>query len=153
MVMQMKRFFFVLVVFLFGLGIWGAGSFPQTIPVFASSSLNPDAHLFVFDQVNCTSRNIRSFFLGNEMIIYRVYPKNRLAFMDETMQRRLSSFLYRDPEILERDYLAVLEAYGLFDDMERVRQYGVAIEKVEVFMTSEQLEFYRQRFPDVQLSG
>lgn len=120
--------------------------------VFREANLSWNRYYLSFSKRNCTSKTLFLDQNEEEISIRRVYPVNRLAITDPKIEKQLSSFSYSDAKTLEEAYIRVLEQYGLEEDILKVEQYGVLLDKIEIKATYEALQRLLKRYPDLVYS-
>lgn len=125
----------------------------RQLEVFQEEKQVEKNHYYLsFAKENCTSMTIEQYFRNLDIEIRTVYPKNQLVLDDEKINQKLYSFSYTTKEQLHEEYLSILEKYGLYQDMEKVNQYGVVISKVEIVSTYHTLKQVLKQNPSLQYS-
>lgn len=125
----------------------------KQIDVFAENKPIIKNHYYIsFRKENCTSINLEDYFKEFNIELETIYPENKLIIEDERINQQLSSFTYVDQNTLQNKYIMILEKYGLYDDIEKVKQYGIIISKVEIKTSYQELKKLLQRFPNLQYS-
>lgn len=151
--MKKIYFTFLIVIFLFLTFINNSNTtLEKHLEVFSEEMQEKNHYYIAFQNINCSSLNILSYFQDFDIEIEVIYPKNNLVIVDDRINQQLFSFSYSTISNLTKKYLSIIEKYGLSEDVEKVKQYGVLISKVKIIATSNTLNALLEKYPDLQYS-
>ena len=151
--MKKIYFLFLSVILLFLVFINNSNNlFEKQETVFKEDNYDEDHYYISFKSTNCSTLNLLSYFDNLDIELEVIYPKNNLIIDDEKINKELFSFSYSTISNLTNSYLYVLEKYGLEEDIEKIRLYGIIISKVKIDSTKENLNLLLEKFPDLQYS-
>lgn len=80
-----------------------------------------------------TTRNLKDK-LNFDYQIISMKAKLNLSYYDDAIIKRIENFKFNDIEEGEKEYIALLKRYGLYNDIEKVNCFGVPLESVTVFI-------------------
>ncbi len=80
-----------------------------------------------------TTRNLKDK-LNFDYQIISMKAKLNLSYYDDAIIKRIENFKFNDIEDGEKEYIALLKRYGLYNDIEKVNCFGVPLESVTVFI-------------------
>lgn len=80
-----------------------------------------------------TTRNLKDK-LNFDYQIISMKAKLNLSYYDDAIIKRIENFKFNDIEEGEKEYIAILKRYGLYNDIEKVNCFGVPLESVTVFI-------------------
>mgnify|MGYP000357320232 FL=1 len=85
-----------------------------------------------------TTRNLKDK-LNFDYQIISMQPKLSLSYYDEAITKRIENFNFSDIVEGEKEYIALLRRYGLYDDIEKVNCLGVPLESITIYTKSTNL--------------
>ncbi len=119
-----KIFFFVLVIFML-------------LVISNTKALNiykgKEIVTISFKDKAVTTRNLKDK-LNFDYQIISMKAKLNLSYYDDAIIKRIENFKFNDIEEGEKEYIALLKRYGLYNDIEKVNCFGVPLESVTVFI-------------------
>lgn len=85
-----------------------------------------------------TTRNLKDK-LNFDYQIISMKVKLNLSYYDEAITKRIENFKFSDIAEGEKEYIALLRRYGLYDDIEKVNCFGVPLESLTIYTKSTNL--------------
>lgn len=154
-----KLYFLFMIVVLLSIGILGSTLYDPIDSVAVLNEVNPtdNRYYLSFENENIILEKVLDIFSSYSVEIKKIYPKNRLVIDDPKIEEQLFSFSYYDLKTLKESYLQILDKYGLEEDILKVEQYGILLDKIEIKTDYQTLNALRGEFPNLlysyQLNG
>ncbi len=115
---------------------------------------NYQTYILDLSDLNITTNNLSKILTNISIKNINIYPKINELYKDKLDKITYYKFNYSDLSLnitkFKETYIEILKNNGFFNDIDNIRINGIPIEKIEVYLSNDQLNNIIKQYPNIK---